>query len=177
MKLTGIAASPGIGVGPILRYEREEFAVRESRIADDRVEAELGCFRDAIERSREELRRIREHIAAELGEEEARIYDTHLLILDDPELWRAVEEGVRRDRRNAAAIFRGHVAHVAAHLDRVGDETLRERRSDVVDVERRVLRHMVGVSGRALTALAGPSIVVAHELGPSEVALLDRERV
>ena len=177
MRLTGIAASPGIGVGPIVRYEREDYAVREVPLAADQVDAELARFRQSVDASREELRRIRDDIAAELGEEEARIYDTHLLILDDPELWKAIEQGARHEARGPAATFHQHLSGVAARLDRAGNEMLRERRADLVDVERRVMRHVFGDSGRALATLPRPSIIVAHDLGPSEVALLDRTQV
>ena len=177
MRLTGIGASPGIGIGPVFRYEREELTVRESRVEPDQADAELARYREAVEQSRSELQRIRDGIANELGEEEARIYDTHLLMLDDPELKRAVEDGVRRDHRNAAVAFRSRIGQVAAHLESVEDETLRERRADLIDIERRVLRHLLGGSARALSAMTEPSILVAHDLGPSEVALLQRDRV
>ena len=177
MRLQGIGASPGIGVGPVFRYEREELAVRETPVPEADADAELGRYRQAVEKSRHELTRIRDGIALELGEEEARIYDAHLLLLDDPDLWRAVEDGVRRDHRNAAAAFRSRIGQAAAYLGRVEDENLRERRADLIDVERRVLRHLLGGSGRTLSSLAEPSIIVAHELGPSEVAQLSRDRV
>ncbi len=177
MKLSGIGASPGIGVGPIYRHEPEELAVREWRVAEADADAELARYREAIEFSRRELERIRDGIAHELGEGEARIYDAHLLILDDPELWRAVEDGVRREHRNAAVSFRSRITQVAAYLERVDNENLRERRADLIDVERRVLRHLLGDSGRALSTLAKPAVIVAHDLGPSEVAQLDRDRV
>jgi len=177
VRLSGIGVSPGIGVGPVLRYEREELAVRESRVEAGDGDAELDRFRAALGSSRQELESIRDRIAHELGDEEAQIYEAHLLILDDPELWRAVEDGVRRDHRNAAAAFRSHVGHVAAHLERVDDETLRERRADVIDVERRVLRHLLGRSVKAVSAHSEPSILFAHDLGPSEVAQLSRDRI
>src|SRR5947199_53844 len=82
-----------------------------------------------------DLARIRDGIAAELGESEARIYDAHLLILDDPELMRAVEDGVRRERHHSGWAFRHHMSAVAARLDSIEDEYLRERRADVLDVE------------------------------------------
>ena len=177
MRHSGIGASPGIGIGPVFRYEREELTVRESRIEPDHAEAELQRYREAVEQSRSELQRIRDGIATELGEEEARIYDTHLMMIDDPELWRAVEEGVRRDHRNAAVAFRSRIGQVAAHLESVEDETLRERRADLIDIERRVLRHLLGGTSRALSALTEPSILFAHDLGPSEVAQLKRDRI
>ena len=178
MKFTGIAASPGIGVGPIVRIEPETLAVRDSTVEPDRVEAEIERLRAALDVSRRELTGIRDGIAAELGEQQAAIYEAHLMILDDPELRAAVESGIRTQRRNAAWVFREYVAGIAARLEHVKDEYLRERLGDILDVERRVIRHLLGDGPRPLAALvAAPSVLVAHDLGPSDVALLDRERV
>jgi phosphotransferase system enzyme I (PtsI) len=175
VRITGIPASPGIAVGPIVRVEREDLAVRETAVPGDAVDGEIAHFHAALDASRRDLFRIRDSIAAELGPSEARIYDAHALILDDPELTRAVEEGIRRGR-NAAAVFRAHMSGVAAHLASVQDDYLRERRADVLDVERRVLRHLLGDGPRALT-VERPGILVAHDIAPSDVALLDRQRV
>ncbi len=177
MTLQGIGASPGLAVGPVHRLESENFAVREIEIAAADVDAELQRFHAALDDSRRELTTIRDGIAAELGEEEARIYDAHLLILGDPELVDDVERGVRDGHRNAAWVFRNHMARVAAHFDKLEDEYLRERRADIVDCGRRVLRHLLGVGTRHLEELPAPAVVVAHDLGPSDVAVLPRERV
>jgi phosphoenolpyruvate-protein phosphotransferase (PTS system enzyme I) len=177
VKFVGIPASSGIGVGPLHVVVPEDLKVREFAIPADRVEAELEFFARAREAARRDLTQIRNGIAAELGEEEAAIYDAHLLMLDDPELTRAMEEGVRDQRRNAGVVFRDHMSSVAAHLERVEDEYLRERHADVLDVERRVLRYLVGGGQRGLAELKRPAIVVAHEITPSDVALLDRTRV
>jgi phosphoenolpyruvate-protein phosphotransferase (PTS system enzyme I) len=177
VKLEGIAASPGIGIGPVVRLEPEEFAVRDTPVARDRVEPEVERFLAALESSRRDVTAIRDGIASELGEQEAGIYDAHLLILDDPELRKTVTEGIRRQARNAEFVFRGYMEGVAAHLESVKDDYLRERTADILDVERRVLRHLLGNGPRAFPRLERPSILVAHDIGPSEVALLDRERV
>jgi len=177
MRFTGIAAAPGIALGPIVRLEREEFSVRDGPIAEADVERALARFHAALEQSRHDLVRIRNGIAAELGESDARIYDVQIMILEDPELRRAVEEGVRREHRYPGFVFRRWMAGVAAHLEGVDDEYLSERRMDVLDVERRVLRHLVGDGTRGLARLDQPAVIVAHELGPSEVALLERSRV
>ncbi len=176
MKFTGIPASPGIGVGPVHLIVAEEYSVKEFAIPADRVEAEVALFEQALEASRRDLAQIRHGIAAELGEHEAAIYDAQMMMVDDPELRRAVHESIRR-RRNAGVSFRDYMAAVAARLERVEDEYLRERRSDILDVERRVLRHLMGDARKGLNVLERPSVVVAHEIGPSDVALLDRERV
>jgi len=176
VKFTGIAASPGIGVGPIQLIEAEEYAVRDFAIPAEGVDAEIALFEKATDASRRDLAQIRDGIAAELGEKEAAIYDAQMMMLDDPELKRAVLESIR-GRRNAGIAFRDHMAAVAARLERVEHEYLRERRADILDVERRVLRHLMGDPHKGLRVLERPSVVVAHELGPSDVAVLDRARV
>ncbi len=177
MRFTGIPASPGIGVGPVVRFETEELAVRDIRIPPAGVARELERFHAALEASRHDITRIRDGIAAELGASEAQIYDAHLLMLDDPELNRAVERGIREEGRNAGWVFRNHMSAVAARLEQLDNEYLRERRADVLDVERRVLRYLLGNGPRATVTLDRPSVLVAHDLSPSDAALLDRSKV
>jgi phosphotransferase system enzyme I (PtsI) len=177
MTLTGIAASPGVAVGPVFRLEPEVLAVRDTTITAREAEREISAFRAALEASRRDLTAIRDGIAAELGEDEARIYDAHLLILEDPEMITAVETGVRERNRNAASVFQSVMSSVAARFESLDDEYLRERRSDILDCERRVLRHLLGAGRRTLGEIQEPAIIVAHDLGPSEVAMLPRERV
>ncbi len=177
MKFSGIPAAPGIGLGRIVRLEREEFIVRDGPVPEADVEEEIRRFHGALEASRRDLTRIRDGIAAELGEEQAAIYDAHRMILDDPELVNGVEQGVRVERHYPGFVFRRWMTSVVSHFDGIEDEYLRERRADVVDVARRVLRHLVGGERRTAGRLDEPAVIVAHDLGPSEVALLERDRV
>jgi phosphotransferase system enzyme I (PtsI) len=177
VKFMGIGASPGIAMGPVYRFDREEFAVRDGHVPEGAEGEQIARFRLALENSRRDLQRIRDGIAAELGEHEAEIYDAQMMMLSDPELLAAVERGIREERRYPGILFRNYMSAVAARLESVEDEYLRERRADVQDVERRVLRHLVGAGAPALAKLERPSVIVAHDLGPSDVALLRRDRV
>ncbi len=177
MILQGIGASPGLALGAVHRLEFEELAVHEHEISPQAADAELAQYQSAIEAARRELAGIRDGIGAELGPEEAAIYDAHLLILDDPDLRRTVERGVRERRRNVAWVYRSAMAAYAAAFEKLEDEYLRERQADILDVERRVLRHLLGTDTRRIEQLTAPVIVVAHDLGPSEVASLPRDKV
>lgn len=177
MKLGGIPASPGLALGPVFRFEREELAVRESSIAPGDVHRALERFHEALAVARRDLVAIRDGIAAELGEHDARIYEAHLMILDDPDLLETVEKGVREMLLEPAYVFRAYMSRVATELGKLEDEYLRDRRADIVDVERRVLRELLGSGTREIEGLDYPAIVFAHDLGPSEVAMLPRDRV
>ena len=177
MRLEGIAASPGIGLGPIVRYEPEPLEPRDQTIDPGRIESEIARFHAALAASRRDLQTIRDGIATELGEKEALIYEAHLMMLDDPDLRREVEEHIRRELKPVGYCVRAYMSRLVTRLDKVEDEYLRERRADVMDVERRLLRHLLGAGPRPLETLSTPSIIVAHDIPPSEVALLDRTRV
>lgn len=177
MKFTGIAASPGVGVGPIVRFEHEELQVRDTRVPPERIDQEVQRFRQALDAARADISNIRDKIASELGKSEAEIYEAHLMILDDPEVIRAVERGIREGRRNAAWVYRGEIAGYAARFDSIKAEHLRERRADLIDVERRVLRHLLGDATGSLATPEQPCVLVAHDIAPSEVALLRRDLV
>jgi phosphotransferase system enzyme I (PtsI) len=177
VKFTGIAASPGVGVGPIERFEHEELQVRDTGVPAERVESEIARFHAALAVSRTDIANIRDKIAMELGPSEAAIYEAHLMILDDPDVIAKVEGSIRDERRNAAYVFRGEMSSYAARFESIKVEHLRERRADVIDIERRVLRHLLGDVIRGPALPDQPSVLVAHDIAPSEVALLDRERV
>ena len=150
VRFTGIGVSPGIGLGPAFVLVPEELAVREFVVPEEGVEREIAFFERALATAQRDVAQLRDGIAAELGDRDAAIYDAHLMMLDDPELHRAVVDAIRSTHRNAGVVFRDYMAQIAARLERVEDEYLRERRADVLDVERRVLRYLVGGGQRGL---------------------------
>ena len=83
--LTGIAASPGIGIGPVHIVDPEEIEVPDGAIPKEKVAAEQERFRAAIEAGLREVKTLREKIALETGEEHAGILDTQIAILEDPD--------------------------------------------------------------------------------------------
>jgi phosphoenolpyruvate-protein phosphotransferase (PTS system enzyme I) len=172
--LQGIAASPGIGIGPIHIVDPEEIEVQDGDLAPDSLAAEQERFRKAIHESQEEVRELREKIAMETGEEQALILDSQIAILDDPEATQQTLAAIERERKPAAFAYRKILTAVAARLDEADGEYYRDRAIDVRDVRRRVLAHLGGVHTHSLRDLTQPSLIVANDLPPSEMALLPR---
>ena len=52
-----------------------------------------------------------------------------------------------------------------------------ERAADIYDLEKRILRHLLGEKRESLAELTEPVVVLAHNLTPSETAGLNRELV
>src|SRR5258706_7819438 len=173
-QLTGIAASPGIGIGPIHIVDPEEIEVQDGDLKLEAVALEQERFLQAIQKSLEEVREVREKIALETGEEQARILDTQIEILSDPEARSMTLSVIEKERKPAAFAYRRILTAVAARLDEADSEYYRGRAIDVRDVRRRMLAHLGGIRTHSLHDLKEPSVIVANDLPPSEMALLPR---
>lgn len=172
--IAGIPASPGVAMGPALKYEPALPEVAASTVEDP--EAEWQRFQEAIAASRAEIERLRQQTATQAGASEAAIFEAHALFLDDPALLDEVRGQILRERLNAAAAWQGTVEEMTARFQAIDDDYMRARAADALDVGRRVLGHLTSVS-LSMPRFREPSILVAGDLSPSDTAEMDAELV
>lgn len=174
--LRGIPASPGIVVGPVhlLRWEVPE--VKHRLIQDDEVDAEIARLHQGLERARERLRHVRARTEAQVGPEEAAIFDVQLSILDDRELARSTEALIRQNL-GAEKAFDLVLLEWRQHFARHTSPMLREKVSDLMDVHIRVLSILLELPDHDPVDVPRGSnaILVTHDLTPSLTMQLDRE--
>jgi phosphotransferase system enzyme I (PtsI) len=177
-RLVGIPASPGIVVGPVHVLLWEVPEVPQRIIPDDAIEAEIGRFHATLERARERLRTVRARAARYAGEEEAKIFDAQLFILEDVELIGRVE-GLIRQNLAAESAFEITMLEWRHHFARHASPMMRERVSDITDVQIRVLSLLLGLPDRDPVDLpkGANAILVTHDLTPSLTVQLDREAI
>ncbi len=173
----GISASPGIVIGPAFVRDDERLHVSRKLIEPSQVEAEVERFKKALADTARELRAIKTDIAKRMGEDHARIFDAHLLILDDQMLVDETSAAIKNERQNAAAAFERVINNVIASIAGIEDQYLKERTIDVQDVKKRVLRTLIGKDTRTVNRPTELSVLVAHDLAPSDTAQLDRRTV
>ncbi len=138
--LSGSGASPGIAVGELRRFHTPTLDIPDD-VASDAV-AELAGLETALRETAEAIANQRAAVAARAGEEEARIFDAHLLFLLDEALLEPARTAIRDGRRTAARAWRDAVDEVAAAWDTLDDEYLRARAIDLRSVGAQVLaRH------------------------------------
>lgn len=175
--IAGIAASRGFAAGPVFVHRPDPvITVPEYEIPPDRVFAELTRFQAA----RAETRRQIETLMAQLQARDrsgSDIFANHLAILEDTSTTAAVERRVRDERVNVETAIRRTFGVYRAAFDRMQDPYLRERVRDIDDVERRLLRVLLGLSENAFAQVSEPVVVVATDLAPSETLAIPRERV
>lgn len=173
----GIAASKGYGIGYVYIKKPEEMKVACNITASIDVEEEKLRLEKAVEDSKEQVSRIRDKVEAEVGAEEAMVFESHLMLLDDPEFTGAAIENVAKNKISAENAVQELIDMYAAIFASIDDEYLRERMADVKDVGRRLLNNLCGSAEDELSDLPENTIVVAHDLTPSDTAQLDKSKV
>ncbi|MBC7186302.1 MAG: phosphoenolpyruvate--protein phosphotransferase [Calditrichaeota bacterium] len=175
--LQGIAASPGIAIGKAFVLGGDVVHIFPRDLSEEEVPAEIERFKRAVEQARQELERIRHEVGRDLGEESAKVFEAHQLMLEDEVVIDETIRRIRSERKNADLIFYEVMRAMQTSLASGGDDYLRARAADVRDVKRRVIRHIQGQRPDHLAPLAEPAIVVASDLSPSDTVSLDKAKV
>ena len=172
----GIGVSPGVAIAPAWVLDTEEFDIQERHVPVDHAQAELGRLRRAVADSRRETQDLRKRAAEKLGKETASIFDFHLGLLEDKVLQRKFSDLVLGGHVTAeyavANVLRGYAKEFLNM-----PEYLADRVKDVRDVERRLLRNLIGQRRQLLAHLTREVNLMAHDLTPSQTVGLDREHV
>lgn len=173
-ELSGIAASPGVGIAPVVHYQSTPVVISEYHVEE--VEFEWQRLQTAINTAHQEIQALLSHASIQIGDAEADIFVAHLMFLEDPVLLEAVRDRIYQQHQNAEAAWQAVVDEVANSYRTLEDAYLQERVDDVVDVGQRVLRLLAGTTATALD-LSEPSILVAADLTPSDTAGLDPTKI
>lgn len=175
--LVGIAASPGIAISRSRLVNRNRMAVVERRILPAEVDPEIKSFQSALEKSRAQLREIKQQADNPELVEHLYIIDTHLLILEDDMLVGGTEALIRDELINAEGALNRVLGRLRRVFDSISDEYLRERRSDIDSIGDRLMRNLLGEVRESLADLKDQVLVVAHDLSPADTVQMDKSKV
>lgn len=175
--LQGIAVSPGVAIGEALVIDQEGFRIPRRFVAKNAVEQELARWRQAAAVVAEEITQSRDHVAAQLGEHTGAIFSAQLQMLADPHLVQKIESRIRGQHCSSEYAVSQTLKTYAKVFRDLPNAFIAQRANDVVDIEKRLLRELIGCRHEVLTNLASPAIVLAHNLTPGEAAQLDPEFV
>ncbi len=173
--LKGVGASPNIAIGKAFVYEKELKFERRT-IDEKEVEAELKRLDYVIEKSKEELDKLQDEAVKKIGEKEAKIFEAHMLMLQDPALITEAKNKIR-SRLNAEAAVDEVVKKFIAMFERMEDQYMKERAIDVQDVGERLIKNLLGREFKSLTDLDEKTIVIADGLTPSDTINIDKSKV
>ncbi len=164
---SGISVSDGIGIGQVIVYRTDFDDVSAHTLQPMEIPAELERYSNALQEVNLIFLNNQKRIARELGLEQARIYETYHLILDDPFFQEEIPNAIRLEQKNAEAIIVQKLGLYEKHFSTIDDEYLRERIYDIRGVSRRLIYHLLQLDSHEQKD-GDACIVVARELTPAD---------
>lgn len=171
----GIEASPGIAIGKVFLYQEQELVIDSKRKCD--ADCEKERLLNGREKSKEQLLKIREKTAQKLGEDKAAIFDGHITLLEDEDLFDEVVDIIEDEKICAEAALQRGIDDYCDMLANLEDEYLRERAADLRDIGKRWLYNVAGVEILDLGSLPPNTVIAAKDLTPSDTAQIDLQNV
>jgi len=176
-RLQGIAVSPGVAIGEALVMGNEGFRIPRRFVARDAVEDELRRLEAAFGASIQQVERNRDAVSVELGREYGAIFEAHLQMLRDVRLRSELEQHIRERHYSPEYAVSRALRRYVKVFQSLDNSYMAERATDILDIEKRLLRNLLGQRREEISSLTSPVLVLAHNLTPSEVANLDRQFV
>lgn len=172
-RLQGIAVSPGVAIGEAMVLDHEGFRIPRRFLQRGAVEIELGRLKEAIDASTAEIEINRQRISEQLGDDYASIFSAHVQMLNDPRLRQELEEMIRDRYYSPEYSVSRVLRRYAKVFQSLEGAYMAERAQDIFDIEKRVLRHLLGQSREGLAKITSEVLVLARELTPSETAQMN----
>ena len=174
--LQGIAASDGIAIAKV--YTLTEPDLSFTKISVENTDKEISRLEEALAVSTKEIELIKETALKNLGEEEAQVFEAHLMVLSDPELVGQVKDAVTSQKVNAEhALKEVSDMFISIFAGMEDNPYMQERAADIRDVSKRILANLLGVKIPSPATIKDEVVVVAGDLTPSDTAQLNRQYV
>ena len=170
--LKGIAASSGVTIAPVYKYETPELVIVRK---DADPATEVAKFEKAVLDSTKDIETIKEKATGRLSDEELAIFDAHLMLVGDPAFADEVKNMIENEKVNAEFAVDTVAGNYIAMFESMDDEYMRERAADLKDVTTRIKYHVCDVKIADLSLINEECVIVAHDLTPSDTAQLDKQ--
>ena len=173
--MKGIGVSPGIVIGKVLLKEEKKIIIEKKDIIS--YEDEIKRFKTAMESSKSEIQDIYNNVLKNIGEEEATIFEAHLMILEDPEMLEQIEKKIQDNKVNAEWALKEISEMFIAMFENMDNEYMKERAADIKDVTTRLMKKLLNIEEVNFGQLDSEVIIVAHDLTPSDTSQIDKKKV
>ncbi|WP_291636953.1 phosphoenolpyruvate--protein phosphotransferase [Clostridium sp.] len=173
--MKGIGVSPGIVIGKALLKEEQKIIIEKKDIKN--CEEEIERFNRAMEKSKSEIQHIYNDVLINIGENEATIFEAHLMILEDPEILEQIEKKIQDDKVNAEWALKEISDMFMSMFESMDNEYMKERAADIRDVTMRLMKKLMNIEEVNFGELASQVIIVARDLTPSDTSQIDKNKV
>lgn len=173
--IQGLAVSPGVAIGKIFIYRDIKLNYAEKSILSN--DEELRRLLNGREIAKKQLEGIRDNTLIKIGKDKAAIFDGHITLLEDEDLFTEINDKILKNGNTAEFALNEAIEEYATMLGNLEDTYFKERAGDLRDIGKRWLYGVANINVVDLSKLPPESIIVAKELNPSDTAQLNLDNV
>ena len=179
--IKGIPSSDGVVIGNAYIFSStagiETTHIPKYIIKTGEEEKEIKRFNNAIFSTQEEFKHAKRELAKRVGAKHSKIFDAHILILEDQVFLDQVVKKIKTTYKNAEAAFDEVMTEYLNLFLETEEDFMKERAIDIKDIMKHVLNNLIGSHHISLSNLEKDVIIIAHDLSPSDTATMDRGHV
>lgn len=172
-KISGIAAAPGIVVGDVYLFTKEKLEISKSDITD--IEEAKKNLREALEKSKKELKKILAIAKERMGNTRAGIFEAQLMILEDPVLIENILNRIENEKKQPEYIVDDEISKYQEMMFLSHESYMKERANDIEDIKNRIVRNLR--KKRWQSRIKGEVVIVSDSLTPADALLLSRNNI
>ncbi len=174
IEINGKSVYNSLAMGKLYFLKQKKDPVKRVRITD--TTQEVLRVEEARSIAKKELRELYKSALVSVGEDNAQVFQIHIMMLDDEDFFGAITSMIGVQGVNAEFAVT-HTAEIFARtFDGMADEYMRARATDVQDIADRLLNILSG-KGKDGDEISQHSIIVAEDLTPSETVRLDKDKI
>lgn len=175
MKIYGVGAADGIGIGVARVVKEQSVEVIRKTVSD--IEAEVSNFMEVLELTKAETEEMSQALEKNASAKEAEILFGHIMLMSDPMLVDEIVNRIKSESICAEYMIEEVCNQYAAVFASMDDELMQQRATDMLDIKTRLIKKILGMENTDLSKLPYGSILVAKDLTPSMTAGLNPENV
>lgn len=175
MKIYGVGAAEGIGIGAAKVVREQNVEVVKKAIPDS--EAEVNNFMRILDITKAETEEMSQALEKNASAKEAEILFGHIMLMSDPMLVDEIVNRIKGESVCAEYAIEEVCNQYAAVFASMDDELMQQRATDMLDIKTRLIKKILGIENTDLSKLPYGSILVAKDLTPSMTAGLNPDNV
>ncbi len=178
--LKGVAASPGIAIGTPFFYVHEILNISRETVPDHDIENEILKYKAALELTKDKILEDKKNASKRGGHEAAKIFDSHLLIIDDQVLIDEVIYFISEHNVHSSYAVSKVMKGYQAAFEKIQNQYFSQRAFDIEDVSRRIITNLTpdDKPGSELSkGIKGRQIVVSDNIFPSDTVNFNKDHL
>ena len=164
----GLGVSNGYSKAKAFVLKKNKIEIEHRYVSD--VDAEMRRVDTAIEQSIKQIETLRDESIKRIGEKNAEIFDAHLMMITDDTFKERIKYFVCDEKKDAVYAVEMTKNELKKTFEAIDDEYMRARAADICDISDRLMRNLMGEEDVDISSISEPSIIIAHDLTPSDTA-------